>query len=296
MVTPLATPLLNWNELDVNALERLIEHVIVGGVSGIFVLGTTGEAPGLSLALRREVIRYACQIVAGRVPVLAGITDTSLAESLTLAEYAAAQHASAAVLAPPFYFPLSQHELLGYLERVTRVLPLPLFLYNIPSLTKVSFAPETVHNSAVLPGVVGFKDSSGDVGYLRAVRAAAPELPLFCGPEEILLQAIEAGADGGVCGGSNLFPGLYVRLSEAARSGEKHAATLQELVLRISESLYRTTEDGSAYLRGLKAALAELGLCNGQLAEPYVASDTTRQQVQARVQELTALVQHATAW
>ncbi|MGC3966100.1 MAG: dihydrodipicolinate synthase family protein [Pirellulales bacterium] len=79
------TPLVDRDELDVPGLERLIEHLIGGGVSGIFLLGTTGEAPSLGYRLRRELVERACKLAAGRVPVLVGITDTAFVESVALA-------------------------------------------------------------------------------------------------------------------------------------------------------------------------------------------------------------------
>ncbi|MDB4662760.1 dihydrodipicolinate synthase family protein, partial [Verrucomicrobiales bacterium] len=86
IVPPMITPLTERDTLDVAGLERLVERLVDGGVSGIFILGTTGEAPSLSYRLRRELIQRTCDLVKGRVPVLVGITDTSLVESAALAE------------------------------------------------------------------------------------------------------------------------------------------------------------------------------------------------------------------
>jgi dihydrodipicolinate synthase/N-acetylneuraminate lyase len=108
IVTPLATPLALSNQaepsLDVSGLERLIEHVIAGGVNGIFLLGTTGEFSSLDREMRQEIIRRSCTQVNHRVPVLVGITDTAISETLRLAETAAESGADAVVLAAPYYF------------------------------------------------------------------------------------------------------------------------------------------------------------------------------------------------
>src|SRR5262245_63676777 len=95
IVPPLATPLRDEDELDVAGLERLIEHVLAGGVHGLFLLGTTGEGPALSYRLRYELIDRGCRQVAGRVPVLVGVSDPSFVETLRLAERAAAAGAQA---------------------------------------------------------------------------------------------------------------------------------------------------------------------------------------------------------
>jgi 4-hydroxy-tetrahydrodipicolinate synthase len=120
----------------VAGLERLIEHVLAGGVRGIFLLGTTGEAPSLSHRLRHELVQRACRIVNGRVPVLVGVTDTAFVESIALARRAAEAGAHAVVLSAPYYFRADQPELAEYLEHIVPQLALPVFLYNIPSHTK----------------------------------------------------------------------------------------------------------------------------------------------------------------
>ena len=110
----MVTPLRGRDELDLPGLERLIEHILKGGVSGLFILGTTGEGPSLSYQLRRELIQRTCRQVQGRVPVLVGITDTAFVESLDLARQAAAAGAAALVHAPPYYLPEGQPELHEY--------------------------------------------------------------------------------------------------------------------------------------------------------------------------------------
>src|SRR5215467_5322455 len=129
IIPPVLTPLSDRDTLDAAAFDRLLEHLITGGASALFILGSTGEAPGLSYRLRREVIDRACALANGHVPILVGVTDTSFVESVTAAEYAAEAGASALVLSPPFYYTLSQSAFLGYLERIVPILPLPVYLY-----------------------------------------------------------------------------------------------------------------------------------------------------------------------
>jgi 4-hydroxy-tetrahydrodipicolinate synthase len=291
IIPPLATPLLDPDRLDPAGLERLLEHVLAGGVSGVFLLGTTGEGPGLSHRLRCELIERACELVGGRVPVLVGITDTSFVESVELAEHAAEAGAAAVVAAPPYYFLAGQAELAGYVERLTEALPLPLFLYNIPSHTKVGFEPETVARLLHHPRVVGLKDSSAQMLYFHKVRQltlARPDFSLLIGPEELLADAVLLGAHGGVCGGSNLAPGLYVSLYEAARRGDlERVRELQARVLRLSSTIYAVGAAPSGYLRGVKCALACLGICGDVLAEPFrPLGPAERERMAGHVREL----------
>jgi dihydrodipicolinate synthase/N-acetylneuraminate lyase len=277
LITPLATPLALSNQvepsLDVEGLERLIDHVIAGGVTGIFVLGSTGEFSSFGREMRQEIIRRACAYANHRVPVLAAITDTSITENLRLADTAVEAGADAVVLAAPYYFQHSQDDLLHYLEQITARLSLPLFLYNIPHLTKTSFDPETVRRAADLPGIVGLKDSTGNLNYLDKTMELLrdrPQFSILIGPEEMLLECMKRGAMGGVCGGSNLNPKLFVDLYNAIVRGDlQQAEALQVTVLGMSRALYHTGFPGSSYLRGIKAALGFAGLCRPEPAPPY---------------------------
>ena len=275
IIPPVLTPLSERDRLDGGAFDRLLNYLIEGGSTALFVLGSTGESPGLSQRLRREVIDRACATTGDRVPILVGITDTCFEESLRLAEHAAKAGASALVLSPPYYFNLSQQAFLDYLNRLVPLLPLPVYLYNIPSLTKLNIAPETVRAASQLPKVYGLKDSSGNVAYFTAVQALMadrPDFAILAGVEEILAELVAQGAHGGVCGGANLYPRLYVDLFEAAARGDaERVRSLQSTVMIISEGVYRAGEPESSYLRGLKCAASMLGLGNGLMAEPYFA-------------------------
>lgn len=291
IVPPMATPLLDRDRLDLPGVERLLEHILAGGVHGLFLLGTTGEAPSLSHRLRCELIERACAQVAGRVPVLVGVTDTSFVESIELAEHAADAGAAAVVLAAPYYFPAGQPELADYIERIAAALPLPVFLYNMPSHTKLSFEPDTVARALRVPNIVGLKDSSGNMLYFHKVQQLAqarPDFALLMGPEELLADAVLLGAHGGVTGGANLAPRLYVDLYEAALAGDlARVRALHAQVLRISMTIYSVGAYGSAYLKGLKCALACLGLCDDYLAEPFRPFATAeRERIARYVQEL----------
>jgi 4-hydroxy-tetrahydrodipicolinate synthase len=283
IIVPLVSPLDAQDRLDRVGLERVIEHVLDGGVSGLFILGTTGEGPSLSHRLRTELVRAVCRQVSGRAPVLVGVSDTAYEETLAMARVADQAGAAAVVLAPPSYFRISQDDLLGYLERFACNSPLPVFLYNIPSLTKTAFEPETVRRAAAIGGIVGLKDSSGDLAYLgTVVRCTGTRLPVMIGPEELLLEGMQAGAVGGVCGGANLHPRLYCDLRKAAASGDVETAQrLQARVREISDALYTVGDRSTSYLRGLKWAMAASGLCSGLCALPFAPFTRQEQQLLA---------------
>jgi 4-hydroxy-tetrahydrodipicolinate synthase len=273
IVPPIVTPLNDIDTLDVAGLERLIEHIIEGGVSGVFILGTTGEFSSLSYRLRYELTERVCKQVKGRIPVLVGITDTSIIESVNLANKAAECGAAALVSAPPYYYATGQPELIEYYQNMVPRLPLPLYLYNMPVHTKIMIEPNTVKKIAEMPNVVGLKDSSANAVYFRLVQHAMlhnSEFELFMGPEEITAEAVLLGASGGVNGGANMFPKLYVEMYNAAVAKDlEKLKPLQDKILQISSSIYTVGKFGSSYLKGLKCALSLMGICSDFLADPF---------------------------
>ncbi|WBL23352.1 MULTISPECIES: dihydrodipicolinate synthase family protein [unclassified Zunongwangia] len=272
IIPPMITPLNNESELDLKGLKNLIEHILKGGVHGLFILGTTGESASLPYALRHRLIEETCDIVKSRVPVLVGITDTAVSESLKLAETAKQCCASALVAAPPYYFSLGQPELIEYYEYLADRLPLPLFLYNMPSHTKINIEPDTVSYLSRHEKIIGLKDSSGNTAYFNKLLHKMKDqknFALFVGPEEVTAETVMLGGAGGVNGGANMFPRLYVELYSAAVAGDiETVRNLHELVMEISAEVYSLGKYGSSYLKGLKCALNLMGICSDFMSSP----------------------------
>jgi 4-hydroxy-tetrahydrodipicolinate synthase len=271
IVPPMVTPLSARDRLDVAGLERLADHITRGGVSGLFILGTSGEGQALGADLCREVVTRVCNQVRD-VPVLVGITHTAFTESVSLAKHAAECGAVANVIAPPYVMNSQQAELKEYLRSLLAETSLPLFLYNAPPLTRSTFSLETVRWAMDQPRIIGLKDSSGDLGYFEAVSsllAHRPDWSLLIGPEELLADVIKLGGHGGVCGGANLFPKLYRAVYEAARdNAAERVATLRGIVRLVVDSLYRLEPGPSAFIKGIKCGLAWKGICSETYAEP----------------------------
>ena len=290
IVPPLVTPLAGRDQLDVRGLERLIEHVIAGGVHGLLVLGSTGELAGLGTRLRRDVIARAGRLIRGRVPFIVGVTDPSLAETLALASHAMVAGAAAVVVTVPYYLPPSQDELVDYVRTIAREQPLPVMLYNIPVLTKVAFEPETVRRLADVGKLIGIKDSSGDAEYLPEVARLTPgrkDWSLLTGTEENFPAAVRAGIHGCVGGGANVAPGLFVDLYRALASGDAPRAAMLEERARRLWGIYKVAGQGvPGTIRGIKTALGLLGIGDGRMAAPFrPATDGERQSVRAMLVE-----------
>lgn len=272
IIPPLITPLSKEGELDEESLNKLIEHEIKGGVSGIFIMGTTGEGPSMDSATQKRLIETTCKIVSKRIKVLVGITNPSFNNSISLADIAYKSGADAVVLASPFYFPISQMEIFRYLKSLIAKLSLPVFLYNIPSCTKVSYSIEMLKELLPMPKVVGFKDSSGDFTYFQKLKILTDKLglPLFMGPEELLFSALSIGAAGGVPGGANIFPKLFTGIfNDIKDKNQGGALKKREIILKISNNIYDGGEyGGSNIINGIKESLEFLKICKKYLAYP----------------------------
>lgn len=290
VITAMVTPLDQDLNLDQEGLERLVEHLIAGGVHGIFLLGTTGEAPNLPYDVRFAVIEQTCKLARNRVPVIVGITDTSHKDAIRMAAKSYESGALAVVAAPPYYFQVSQADLLNYFKRLALESPLPLFLYNAPLNTQHWIEVETVIQLAAESNIAGLKDSGLSMGYFHAVREGVrdrPDFSLLVGPDNLLAEAVLLGAHGGMAGGSNVWPRLFVALYEAAASGDmSRVVALQQHAMQFDIAVYRSANP----LRGLKCALSVLGICSTDMTPPLQSySQKERDQVEKYLQTVDVL-------
>jgi 4-hydroxy-tetrahydrodipicolinate synthase len=206
--------------------------------------------------------------------VLVGITDASMAEMKQVAAYASDAGATALVVAAPFYYPIEELDLLAYLNAVVPQLPLPTFLYNMPTHTKINFSPALIKKALDLPNVVGLKDSAPGATCFHAVKnfvqSEKPDFSLLIGPEELMSSCVQLGAHGGVCGGANLFPKLFVDLYSASQLGDRaRAAEFQAMVLRLAQTVYASAGGGGyASIRAIKRGLSHLSICSDRVALP----------------------------
>lgn len=298
IIPPLVSPLREDGTLDQEGLARLVEHVVGGGVDALFVLGTTGEGPALSPKEQRVLVAETCRLVGERRPVLVGVTHPSYQGTIDLARQAAEHGAAAVVLAPPPYFVTTAEEVLTLLARLAADSPLPVILYNMPANTHVALNWRVVRRALEIPGVVGFKDSSGDMVQFHKVREQVrhrPDFSVMLGPEELLADSVLAGAHGGVSGGANLFPRLYAELYRVAAARQLDQVTrLHRIVIHISERLYELDTSGMRIIRVLKAALARQGICGAQMAFPFGPLGREAQsQLESRLEVLQAEVADA---
>ena len=178
-----------------------------------------------------------------------------------------------------------------YLRNISSEISLPIFLYNMPSHTKIKFELDTLRQAFEIANIVGLKDSSGDMTYFREAAELIRNIPdctMLVGPERLLVDALRLGGHGGVSGGANLQPRLFVDLYEAAVAGDQErTAELRRLVALQGEKLYSIGAHGSAFIKGVKCALSCLGICDDGMAEPFQRfREEKREQVRQAVREL----------
>ena len=296
LIPPMVTPLDAKRRLDKKGTRNMVRHLLKGGVDGIFLLGTTGEGPHLSYAVREELVKTVCGLVKGRVPVLVGITETDLDDAVAFAAKCKAYGAAAVVAAPPYYFKLTQAECVAWFAEMADRLPLPLVVYDMPAHTDTIIEPATIAKLAAHPNIVAMKDSSSIIALFNKFRIAlepyAEKFSLFMGPDEAMGEAVLLGADGGVCTGANLWPAQFKAMYLAAKAGDVETVRrLQRFTTMSSYLLYGLGQGQIGFLKGVKCALAEMGLIQNVLAAPFAPfAGRERAQVKAALKKLVRLV------
>jgi len=230
--TALVTPF-QEGELDLAALEKLIEEQILAGISGVVAIGTTGESPTLSHAEKEQIIRTTVQVAKGRCQVLAGTGTNSTATTIEATEAAEDMGVDGMLVIAPYYNKPSQEGLFQHFHAVAQATTLPIMLYNIPGRCAVDIAPQTVERLAVgCRNIVSIKEASGSVDRVSDLRARLPEaFTILSGDDSLTLPFLSVGAVGVVSVASNLFPAEVCALVQAFRSGD--VKTAREMHLKL---------------------------------------------------------------
>lgn len=272
---PMLTPLTPEERVDVRSVRSLVDWLITQGVHGIWALGTTGEFPCLDAVEREAALVATVEAAAGRVPVVANISDAST--QLAIRHGRAAQRAGADALAltPPYYYPNSMDELLAHYRAVREAIDLPLLIYNIPQTVKVRLDVATVLTLAEEGTVVGLKDSQNDLQWFRDVclgtRARAVPFRAFLGTRSLIDTAVQIGGVGSIPSIANVAPRECVEAHEAAERGDYAAAArAQERVLAY-ERLATAARGGSPLAASFATMKAYLKL-RGVIASSVVAA------------------------
>lgn len=271
VIVPMITPLNNDDTLDEPAIRRVIDHLIGGGVHGIFILSTIGESPSMSREMRNRLVHQVLDHVGGRVQVYVGVYDTVVAETLDMSRDFLRRGASAVVAQLPAYYRLSPDGQFRFLSTLVERIPGPFFLYDIPAIVHMSIDPGVIEHLRAFTNLVGVIDSSGDKHrLLELLESYADDMrfSVLVGNTAQAAFAFEHGADGFVPSVSNINPSLCVRLYQAGQKGDTAlAATLQGEIDALHAG-YAVEGYVSQTIARLKKRAAEMGLCTPKVLPP----------------------------
>ena len=284
--TAIVTPFEKGGEnVDFEALDRLVEGQIAGGVSGLVPCGTTGETPTLSDREQIQVIERVVKINAGRVPVVAGTGSNDTAKSIKASKAALEAGADGVMIVMPYYNKPSQDGMREHVCTIAKAVGAPMIIYNIPGRSVVDLgadASEQICERA--PNVLCLKDASGNVLRCQELkRRLGDRLSVMCGDDGLTLGMMAAGASGVISVSSNVVPSLVSQVPALIHKGDLAAAQAKHYrLLPFHGAMFLEPNPAPA-----KAALSMLGRMNDDVRLPLLAAaQDTRARLQALLDEL----------
>lgn len=275
IITPLLTPYRENDEIDEDALRRLVRYQIDNGVTALFVMGSSAEFALLTDAERRCATEVAIEEAAGAVPCLVGAIAEGPARVLELARSAAEAGADAVVATAPYYFGWNAGEIERFFTRIADQSPLPVVLYDIPWRTHNEITRDSILKLSRHPNIIGLKDTTQNGGRFTAMLLELEDrddFALFQGSEPLALLSFMLGAAGAVFSLANVAPRTSAELYEACKRGDmQEAGRLQRLYNRLF-AIFTTIDPVSGSisgaLGGLKVGLELLGIAPARVRFP----------------------------
>jgi 4-hydroxy-tetrahydrodipicolinate synthase len=220
-IVAVVTPMLEDGTLDLDAYRRLIDWHIAEGTNAIVSVGTTGESPTVTPEEHGELIRIAVETAQGRVPVIAGTGGNSTSEAIELTEHARKVGADATLQVVPYYNKPTQEGQYRHFRTIAERVDLPMILYNVPGRTVADLGTDTTLRLAQVPGIVGLKDATSDMGRAAEVLKKAPaSFALYSGNDDTALALMLLGGHGVISVTANIAPRLMSDMCRAALAGD----------------------------------------------------------------------------
>ena len=264
--TALVTPFRN-GEVDVEALEGMVEFQIQHGVSGLVPCGTTGETPAMSEEEDRVVVETVVRVANGRVPVVAGTGSNSTDMAIKYTRMAREAGADGSLQVAPYYNKPTQEGLYRHFATIAESTDLPLILYNIPGRTSVTISAETMARLAEIPNIVGVKDSTLSMNMISdVISLCGEEFDVLSGDDPMTLPLIALGGVGVISVASNVAPGAVSDMVNALLSGDfERGRELHYELLPLFRALFVETNPIP-----VKTAASLLGLCSDEMRLPLI--------------------------
>lgn len=263
------TPFTPDGRVDYQALARMIDYVIDGGVDYIVALGTTAETPTLYMPERAVIAMFITNHIAGRVPLVMGCGGNSTSEVLDQLREFDLRGADAILSVTPYYNKPSQEGLYQHFKTVSEHSPLPVILYNIPGRAGVNMSAETTLRIARdFKNVIGIKEASGNIDQMQQILDNRPDnFLVLSGDDGMAIELMRRGGDGVISVAANAFPQRFMQCVNAAKAGDFETA--DRIYLSLDEAVKALFEEGNPV--GVKCALAVMGRIGDTMRLPLVA-------------------------
>ena len=265
-IVPPAVTIFNADgEIEREKTKRFIQHLIDEGVHGIFIAGSTGEAPLMSSEQRKEIIDVSVEATGGKVPLFAGTGNHGTRVTVELSRYAEKAGADAVVAYLPHYPGPTQEGLYEHYKAIAQAVNIPVFIYNCVQQYGVEIEPETVARLAGDGYIHGIKDSTADIDHIaEVIRLVGDKITVFEGLETKVLPALCLGAHGSICTIGNIIPAEMVEIYNLFHEGKLEEAREKQLAMRgLFNVLTRSVE-----VQVVKEALNILGYDVGDCLMP----------------------------
>lgn len=264
----LVTPFRENGNIDFNALESIVKHIKNGNVDYIVVLGTTGEAPTLSLEETVAVTRSVREVVNGEIPLVLGMGGNNTSEIINRMQSTDLSGFSALLSVVPFYNKPNQEGMYRHYKTLSEHSPLPLIIYNVPGRTGANILPPTILRLAKeCPNIIGVKEASGSIPAVSDIVYGKPDdFDVVSGDDALTLPMMAVGASGVISVVGNAFPKEFAELVHSAAAGD--FAKARALHQRFNTLYKLMFAEGNP--AGIKCALSCLGLAENNLRLPLV--------------------------
>jgi 4-hydroxy-tetrahydrodipicolinate synthase len=267
-IVAMVTPMHPDGSLDLDGYRRLIDWHVAEGTDAIVAVGTTGESPTVSVDEHCTLIRVAVEHADGRIPIIAGAGGNSTSEAIELTRYAKSVGADAVLSVVPYYNKPTQEGLYRHFEAIAEAVDVPVILYNVPARTVADLSNDTVVRLSAVPGIVGIKDATGDIGRGIALIASLPrDFAVYSGDDASAVALMLMGGRGSISVSANIAPRALHELCKAAVAGDAKAARewhLKTLPLHRMQGIEPNPIP-------TKWALAQMGLIEGGIRLPLVS-------------------------
>lgn len=269
-IVAIVTPMQEDGSLDIPVLRKLIDWHVAEGTDAIVIVGTTGESPTVTVDEHCELISVAVEHAAGRIPVIAGTGGNSTAEAIELTQFAKTVGADASLQVVPYYNRPTQEGMVRHFSKIAEAVDLPVILYNVPGRTVADMSNETIVRLSAVPGIIGVKDATGNIGRgIELLHAVPASFAVYSGDDATAMALMFCGAHGNISVTANVAPRAMHELCVAAMAGDvAKAIAINNPLLGLHSKLFVEPNPVP-----VKWALAEMGMMSGGIRLPLVPLD-----------------------